>query len=205
MAKGLCRAHYAQQVRGSTLAPVDAAAEKSTSCSFDGCSKPHYAHDLCNSHYQQYKKGQPLRPLKFKRLQVSGDDADAKRYWMRVEKGADDVCWTWKGTVTQFGYGTLRVGGRRDDGTYAAVSAHRFGWELHTKEKLHPDMTLDHLCRNKLCVNPSHLEVTSRRENLKRMHAFWGVEAELAMTKAENAALREEVARLRAICSTNKP
>lgn len=40
--------------------------------------------------------------------------------------------------------------------------------------------TLDHLCRNRICINPDHLEAVSLRENVKRMHAYRSLEKEIA-------------------------
>lgn len=45
--------------------------------------------------------------------------------------------------------------------------AHRVSWALSGRE-LDPDKTMDHICRNRLCVNPEHLEQVSQRENTSR-------------------------------------
>lgn len=67
-----------------------------------------------------------------------------------------DKCWIWQGARHHKGYGNLR--GRM---------AHRISWEIHVGEI--PDkMTIDHLCLNKLCVNPNHLEVVTNQENKRR-------------------------------------
>lgn len=60
-------------------------------------------------------------------------------------------------------YGILRVSGRR-------IYAHRDAYEK-TKGPIPDGMTIDHLCRNKLCVNPDHLDVCTRRENSRRAAA----------------------------------
>lgn len=69
-------------------------------------------------------------------------------------------CWIWRGRPDKNGYGHLKINGR-------GVKAHRYGYELLVGPI--PDgMQLDHLCRNRLCVNPTHLEPVTSRENTLR-------------------------------------
>lgn len=72
----------------------------------------------------------------------------------RIEK--TDGCWNWVGVLRPDGYGLL--GGRR---------AHRLSYELHVGPI--PDgLVIDHLCRNRGCVNPAHLEAVEHRTNTMR-------------------------------------
>ena len=76
----------------------------------------------------------------------------------KVEKTKD--CWNWLGELTGSGYGRIQLKGRR-------TSAHRFFFEFFVKPI--PDgLELDHLCRNRRCVNPNHLELVTRSENIRR-------------------------------------
>jgi hypothetical protein len=69
-------------------------------------------------------------------------------------------CWNWEGAITSKGYGSVRVNGRN-------LGAHRVIYEA--LKKVIPDgKQLDHLCRNRRCVNPWHLEVVSSKENTLR-------------------------------------
>lgn len=79
------------------------------------------------------------------------------RIFSRVEPSG--ACWLWIGHRVQ-GYGSIRALGQQK-------RAHRLAFELLVGSV--PDgMSLDHLCRNRACVNPTHLEPVSNRENVLR-------------------------------------
>jgi len=67
-----------------------------------------------------------------------------------------DGCWIWTGAKSSNGYGN-----------YWNRGAHRVVYELLVGE-IPENMQLDHLCRNRDCVNPEHLEPVTARENLLR-------------------------------------
>jgi hypothetical protein len=69
-------------------------------------------------------------------------------------------CWQWTGAKTPGGYGVIGVGKR-------ARVVHRVAYE--TLVGIVPvGLELDHLCRNRACANPSHLEPVTRLENVRR-------------------------------------
>lgn len=74
----------------------------------------------------------------------------------------DNDCWVWqRATTMQGGYGVIK------DPHKGKVVAHR--WYYEQAHGPVPDgMDLDHLCRNRLCVNPDHLEPVTRKENVHR-------------------------------------
>lgn len=82
------------------------------------------------------------------------------RFWSKVEK--TDGCWLWTDAPNQgTGYGRLNIGQGR------TRLAHRIAYELLVGP-VPVGLTIDHLCRNRLCVNPAHLEPVTRGENVLR-------------------------------------
>lgn len=71
------------------------------------------------------------------------------------------ACWWCTGTPTPYGYARFYVDG------IASAYAHRVVYELLVG-RVPRGLVLDHLCRNKLCVNPSHLEAVTQGENVRR-------------------------------------
>jgi hypothetical protein len=83
------------------------------------------------------------------------------RFMEKVEK--TKTCWLWK-AGSAGGYGRFWVGTRKEGRT---ALAHRIGYEIF-KGPVPDEMTLDHICRNRLCVNPMHLEPVPAVENVMR-------------------------------------
>jgi hypothetical protein len=93
---------------------------------------------------------------------VNADDrvkylqSDLRRFWSFVEPEPNSGCWLWTGSDS-FGYGYFSVGHKR-------CRAHRVSYEMF-RGPIPAGLQLDHLCRVRCCVNPSHLRACTQREN----------------------------------------
>lgn len=85
-----------------------------------------------------------------------------ERFMLKVRQG-ENGCVFWTASTDKKGYGMFRVNGRM-------VRAHRWAYE-YFRRPIPDGLELDHLCRNRNCVNPAHLEPVTHRENVLRGNA----------------------------------
>jgi hypothetical protein len=81
----------------------------------------------------------------------------AERFWLKVDRSGE--CWEWQGAKT-LGYGHFSLNKK-------AVKAHRVAYEL-TRGPIPDGLVIDHLCRNRACVKPDHLEPVTHAVNILR-------------------------------------
>lgn len=92
-----------------------------------------------------------------------GDERLPERFWSKVRQDPSG-CWIWRGSRNSNGYGRFRVAGRKEYAhrvSYAALVGDLPPWTP-------TGLQCDHLCRNRACVRPEHLELVAPRENLLR-------------------------------------
>ena len=88
-------------------------------------------------------------------------------FWDLVERGPG--CWLWLGGKRADGYGRFTMNGYR-------YYAHRLSYQM-TAGEIPDGLGLDHLCRNTSCVNPTHLEPVTQKENVLRGMGIMAMEA----------------------------
>lgn len=88
------------------------------------------------------------------------DSVLPERFWDKVHPEPNTGCWLWAGSSRGLGYSGIKWRGK-------GVYAHRVAFEAF-KGVIQEGLFLDHLCRQRMCVNPAHLEAVSHRENTMR-------------------------------------
>ncbi|UXE05005.1 HNH endonuclease [Gordonia phage Lton] len=104
-----------------------------------------------------------MKPICVTAQSLLGDrprDRISGRHEVEVATG----CWRWTGPVDRYGYGIVRMtfGGRK-----RYIGAHRVSWWAH-RGPIQGGLQIDHLCRNRACINPWHMEPVTEAENTRR-------------------------------------
>lgn len=96
----------------------------------------------------------------------------AVRFWRKVDQQGPtwngSLCWNWTASKSRKGYGAFWDGANRQ--------AHRVAYEL-VRGKIPTSLQIDHLCRNRACMNPAHMELVDSRTNTLRGESFAAREA----------------------------
>lgn len=88
----------------------------------------------------------------------------AELFWPKVNVGWTDECWEWGGSLKPNGYGQFTSGPRKGYSQYA----HRAAYHMIKGDP--GSLVIDHLCHNKGCCNPAHLEAVTQAINVRRAH-----------------------------------
>jgi hypothetical protein len=100
------------------------------------------------------------------------------RFWSQVNKHSGHwwngtECWEWAGGASDTGYGTFWLEGR-------TVRAHRYAF-TQLNGPIPAGLEPDHLCRNRICVRQSHLELVTGRVNVLRSESVTAINARKTM------------------------
>jgi hypothetical protein len=144
-----------------------AVAAASLPCSVDDCRTlvgPKGARGLCSRHYQRMlSTGSPTG--------TSRPSSEARFFAMVRQQGE---CWEWTGSKDSSGYGSFSDSAGA--GRKVGVKAHRWSYAFMRVE-IPAGLELDHLCRNRACVNPWHLEPVTRFVNTMRGQSIQAINA----------------------------
>jgi hypothetical protein len=123
-----------------------------TMCSVEYCDSESKHLGLCAKHYnRQHKYGDTGVNKK--------GSPDYLRFWTKVKIVAE--CWEWQGFVDPNGYGQFYPTHTKNE--LAHIYAYKFVYDIVPE-----GLVIDHLCRNRKCVNPFHLEAVTQRVNTLR-------------------------------------
>lgn len=87
-------------------------------------------------------------------------------FWAKVQWPSEpDGCWQWTGTIDPMGYGEFVVNNKR---IKRKARAHQWVMDF-SGQNVNPGADVHHVCKNRTCVNPDHLELLSRSEHA-RLH-----------------------------------
>ena len=112
-------------------------------------------------------------------------EKEHRRFWSKVEKTND--CWNWTASRNTNGYGQFGLRGE-------VLLAHRLAYTTERGE-VEPGLVMDHLCRNRVCVNPQHLEPVTQMVNVQR--------GELPLVAGRHNAIKTQCPRKHPLVSNN--
>lgn len=91
--------------------------------------------------------------------------SDETRFFARVVEEGD--CWRWTGSFSNTGYGSFSVPSTDSSRSHRTTNAHRWAYQYLISSEI-AELKLDHLCRNRWCVNPWHLDPVTDLVNARR-------------------------------------
>lgn len=134
----------------------------------EGCEAPPAGRGYCKKHYKRWKaNGDPTVTLN-PGLSMTPQE----RFWIKVDKDGPvpdcaphlGPCWVWTAGKFEDGYAIFQLHGK-------LKKAHCVTYEW-AHGPVPGELVLDHLCRNRSCVNPFHLEPVTQQINVHRGTSF---------------------------------
>jgi hypothetical protein len=146
--RGWCNLHYQRWRKHGT---TDLRVKTPRGCNFTNCPRKHYAKGYCHSHWKQTNRGEELSILYGSTLPLD------ERLTLSINK--TDTCWLWTRPVDDDGYANIMVDG-------VAWKAHRYVYSIAVGP-IPEGLEIDHRCFVKHCVNPAHLRIVNRKQNIE--------------------------------------
>lgn len=124
-------------------------------CTVVGCFRIRRTRTWCPTHYKRWRKwGDP---------NIDGNSVEHRLKRCLAPLPTSDTCWEWQGGMNHAGYGLFHIDNRN-------VLAHRFMYEMLVGP-IPEGLVIDHLCSNRVCIRPDHLEAVTQVENIRRTNA----------------------------------
>lgn len=158
-ARGWCATHWAAWRKYGD--PEHCDRMKARPCSVDGCDERWEIKGFCKVHYKRWLRTGSTE-IKWRNNLPIEARLDAQT---QVDEASG--CWLWTGRITSKGYGQMSVKRK-------TFFVHRLSYERHVGP-IPPELTIDHLCCVKNCVNPEHLEAVPPGVNSVRGFAMAAV------------------------------
>lgn len=191
--RGWCETHYARWRLKGDVGSANIRGSRNP-CLVEGCEKPSVSGGLCNMHSKRFKstgdpgpagtirtrkmceapgcdrkaQGQGLCLMHYRRMQRSGHAEGfslERRFFDHIAGETERGCWQWDVIHPESGYGQ-----------FAGGNAHRWSYEFFLCE-IPGGLQLDHLCRNRGCANPWHLDPVPLVVNVMRGYGPMAINA----------------------------